>query len=64
MGLADTWLLLCGSSSLRALGWMSVEVTMKKMSSRKTMSVIDDMLKLASTFDLRLSAIAGSNVLT
>jgi hypothetical protein len=60
MGLADVWLLLWGNNSFNALGFMSVEVTMKKMSNRNTMSVIDDMLKLGLTFDPRFKAILFS----
>ena len=44
--------------SFRALGLMSVEVTRKKISRRKTMSVIDDTAKDASTFVFLLRAMA------
>ena len=44
VGLAAVWCLLCGSSSFRAFGAMRVEVIMKKIRSRKTMSVMPDML--------------------
>lgn len=56
-GLDETWLLLFGSSSLSALGLTSVDVTRKKISIRNTMSDIDDILKLDSTFARRFSAI-------
>jgi len=56
MALAGVWLLLCGSRSLRALGATRVDETIKKISRRNTMSVIDDMLKVAFTFDPRFSA--------
>ena len=48
-------LLPCGSSTLMALGDTIVLVIMKKISSRKMMSVIDDMLKSGLVFVLRLS---------
>jgi hypothetical protein len=44
MALAEVWLLLCGRSNFNALGLTSVEVIMKKISNRKTRSVMDDML--------------------
>jgi hypothetical protein len=44
IALADVWLLLCGSSNFNALGLTNVEVHMKKISNRNTMSVMDDML--------------------
>ena len=41
----ESWLVLLGSNSFKALGLTNVEVTRKKISKRNTMSVIDDMLK-------------------
>jgi hypothetical protein len=58
IALAGVWLLLCGKSNFNALGATSVEDTMKKISSRNTISVIDDMLKLGLTFEPLLRAIA------
>ena len=43
---------------LSALGLMSVDVTRKKMSSRNTMSVIDDIENPESTFVVLLIAIS------
>ena len=57
VALADTCPVLLGSSSFRAFGLTSVEVTRKKMSSRKTMSVMDDIEMPASTLVKRLMAI-------
>jgi hypothetical protein len=54
---AAVWLLLCGNISLRALGATRVDVTMKKMSNRNTMSVIDDMLNAAFILFLFFKAI-------
>ena len=54
---ADTWPVLFGRRSFNALGFMSVEVTRKKISSRNTMSVIDDIEKLASALVVLLIAI-------
>ena len=54
MGFAETWLVLFGSNSLRALGLTRVDVTRKNTSSKKTMSVIDDILNVESTFERRL----------
>lgn len=48
-GFACVWLLLCGSNNFSAFGAISVEVTIKKMSNKNTMSVIDDMLNSALT---------------
>ena len=42
--------LLFGRRSLRALGLTKVEVSIKKIKSKKTMSVIEDMLKFESYF--------------
>ena len=59
-GLADVWFLLCGSISLSALGWTSVDVSMKNMSNRNMMSVIEDMLKAELTLLLLLRAISAN----
>lgn len=48
IGFAAVWLLLSGNNNFNALGATNVDVIMKKINSRNTMSVIDDMLKLAS----------------
>ena len=50
--------MLLGRRSFRALGLMSVEVTRKKIRRRNTMSVIDDIEKLESTFVVLLIAIS------
>ena len=57
MGLAAVWLLLLGRSSFSALGLISVDVTMKKISNKNTISVMDDMLKAALTLFLVFRAI-------
>ena len=57
IGFAAVWLLLCGSNNFKAFGAIKVEVTIKKISNRKTMSVIDDMLNAAFTLFLFFSAI-------
>ena len=54
--------LLLGKSSFRALGLTRVEVSIKKISNRKTMSVMEDMLKLALTLFLLLNAIIRYDV--
>ena len=59
MGLAGVWLLLWGNNNLSALGATRVDDTIKKISNRNTMSVIDDMLKLGLTFEPRFSAISS-----
>ena len=56
----DIWLVLLGSSSLRALGLMSVDVTRKNISSRNTMSVIEDIENAGSALVLLLMAIVRS----
>ena len=53
---AETWPVLLGSRSFSALGLMSVEVTRKKISSRNTMSVIDDIENPESTLVVLLIA--------
>ena len=40
---------LLGSNSFSALGLISVEVTRKKISNRNTISVMEDIVKVAST---------------
>jgi hypothetical protein len=50
-----TWPLL-GRSIFSAFGAIRVEVSMKKISNRNTMSVIPDMAKLSSTLFLDFSA--------
>ena len=57
VALAEIWLVLLGSRSLRALGLIRVEVTKKNISSRNTMSVMDDIENAGSTLVLRLMAI-------
>jgi hypothetical protein len=54
---AGVWLLLWGSNSFSAFGATRVDDTIKNISKRNTMSVIDDMLNCAFTFDPRFSAI-------
>lgn len=55
-GFAAVWLLLWGNSSFRALGATRVEESMKKISSRKTMSVMEAMLNAALILFLLLRA--------
>jgi hypothetical protein len=54
---ADTCPVLLGRRSFRAFGLMSVEVTRKKIRSRNTMSVMDDIEKPESTLVVLLIAI-------
>jgi len=54
---SNVFALLLGKSSFKALGLTSVEVSIKKMSNRKTMSVMEDILKLALTLFLLLNPI-------
>ena len=49
--------LLCGKSSLMALGVTTVDVIIKKIKSRNTKSVIEDILKLALALFLFFNAI-------
>lgn len=58
-GFAAVWFSLLGKSNFKALGCTIVEVTIKKMSNRKTMSVIEDILNEASILVLRFKAIKG-----
>lgn len=53
-GWLEVWFVLLGRSRRKALGLIRVEVTMKNMSKRNTMSVIEDMLKLGLGFRARL----------
>jgi hypothetical protein len=55
---AETCPVLFGRRSFKALGLMSVDVTRKKMRSRNTMSVIDDIENPESTFVDLLMAIS------
>jgi hypothetical protein len=57
---ADTWPVLFGSRSFRAFGLMRVEVTRKKIRSRNTMSVIDDIENPESTLVVLLIAMSVS----
>ena len=57
VALADTCPVLFGRRSFNALGLMSVEVTRKKMSSRNTISVMDDIENPESTFVVLFIAI-------
>lgn len=59
VGWFDVWFVLFGRSRRKAFGLMRVEVTMKKMSNRNTMSVIDDILKLGLGFRARLIMAGG-----
>ena len=58
VALAETWPVLFGSSSFSAFGLISVDVTRKKIRSRNTMSVIDDIEKPESTFVVLLIAMS------
>jgi hypothetical protein len=51
------WLPDLGRLTLMAFGLTSVEVTIKNMSKRKIISVMEAMLKSGFTFDFLLSAI-------
>ena len=42
--------MLLGSNNFKALGLIKVEVTIKKISNKNTMSVMDDILKLGFAF--------------
>ena len=59
---SSVFALLFGSNNFRAFGLTRVEVSIKKMSNKKTMSVIDDMLKFALTLFLLLNAIIRYDV--
>ena len=54
--------LLLGSNNFRAFGLTRVEVSIKKIRSKKTISVIDDILKSALTLFLLLSPIIHYDV--
>ena len=49
--------LLLGNKSFKALGLTRVEVSIKKINNKKTISVIEDMLKFGVTLFLLLNAI-------
>ena len=55
-----TFALLFGRSRFNAFGLTKVEVSMKKINNRKTISVIEDILKLGLTLFLLLNAIIYS----
>ncbi|MFT6199809.1 MAG: hypothetical protein ACJAQ2_001586, partial [Vicingaceae bacterium] len=55
--LASVLLELLGSNNFKAFGLTRVEVNIKNISSKKTMSVIEDMLKLGLTLFLERKAI-------
>ena len=57
MAEADVCCELCGNNNFNALGAIKVDVTIKNMSNKNTMSVIDDILKLGFTLVLRFNAI-------
>ena len=59
MGLAAVCFCACGKVSLIAFGTTTVEVTMKKISSRKMTSVIEAMLKASLTLVFRFSAMTS-----
>ena len=54
---SNVFALLLGKSNFKALGLTSVEVSIKKISNRKTISVMEDILKLALTLFLLLNPI-------
>jgi hypothetical protein len=54
--------LLLGNNSFNAFGLTKVEVSMKNINSKKTMSVMEDMLKFALTLFLLLNAIIRYDV--
>ena len=58
VALAPTCPVLFGRRSFSALGLTSVEVTRKKIRSRNTMSVIDDIAIFGSAFVILLRAIS------
>ena len=58
VALAETWPVLFGSISLSAFGFTSVDVIRKKISSRNTRSVIDDIAVSCKTFVCLLNAIS------
>lgn len=51
---ASVLLELEGSNNFRAFGLTKVDVSIKKMSNKKTMSVMEDMLKFGLTLFLLL----------
>ena len=54
--------LLFGNNNFKAFGLTSVEVSIKKISNKKTISVIDDIIKLALTLFLLFNAIIRYDV--
>jgi len=54
---SNVFALLLGKSNFKALGLTRVEVSIKKISNKKTISVIDDILKLGVTLFLPLNPI-------
>ena len=54
---SNVFALLLGKSNFKALGLTRVEVSIKKISNKKTMSVMEDILKLALTLFLLLNTI-------
>lgn len=58
VALAATCPVLFGNISFRAFGFTKVDVTKKKIRSRNTMSVMEDIENPASTFVVRLKAIS------
>ena len=55
--------LLFGNNNFRAFGLTRVEVSIKKISNKKTISVIEDILKFGLTLFLLLSAITHYDVI-
>ena len=55
--------LLFGNNNFKALGLTRVEVSIKKISNKKTISVIEDILKFGLTLFLLLSAITHYDVI-
>ena len=62
VALAETCPVLFGSSSFKAFGFTRVDVTKKKISRRKTISVMDDIENSDRTFVFLFIAIAYSVV--
>ena len=59
---SSVFAVLLGSNSFNAFGLTRVEVSIKKISNKKTMSVIEDILKFALTLLLLLNAIIHYDV--
>ena len=62
-GVVSVLALLFGRSNFSALGLTRVDVSMKKINNKKTISVIEDILKFALTLFLLLNAIIRYDVL-